>query len=160
MASLFENLPVSSEQVLHFDKYVENDLPADTDLASIDELLPDDWRPLYSNTLGEFEVRILFASHAETRDAAAELAAGWDGCRVAAYQTTTSPGVVVVGLSEWDTDRDAVEFHEAFDSVLRKIHDQGDYEIRRRGRRVAFTTGVPMGDDREAMLDFLGGLGE
>jgi hypothetical protein len=153
MGSLFENLPASAEQVLHFEKYLENDRPADVDLSAIDDLLPAEWRPLYSNTLGEFEVRVLFASHPATRGAAADIAAGWDGCRIAAHETGSS--LVVVGLTEWDTQSDAVEFRDAFDGILRQLHGDAGFEIRHLGRRLAFATGVDDVGVRDGILERL-----
>ena len=153
MASLFRHPPASAEQVLHFDKYLDGDVPVAIDLSGVEGVRPDGWRPIYANTLGEFEIRTLCKSHPETRAAAAEIAAGWDGFRVAAWETGATPPLAVVGASAWDSEQDAEEFGEALATVLRTLHDGGGYEVRVSGDRVVFVTGVREAAFRRAILD-------
>ena len=154
LASLFDDLPVSAEQVLHYEKYVEGDEPTPVDLRPMDDLRPEAWRLIYTNTLGEFELRTLFASHAATRDDAVSTAAGWDGFRLAAYGTDDGT-VIVAGASVWDSVEDASEFSAAFAKVLAGLHARGSYEIRTVGNRVGFVTGVSEDNDRSTFLDAL-----
>jgi hypothetical protein len=150
LADLFDHVPVSSEQVLHYERFVAGDLPHDIDLGDLTSLLPADWSALYENSLGELDLRSLFAEHDRTRADAVDLASGWDGLRFRAFETDGGE-LVVVGASVWDSPADAEEFAEAFRVVLADIHGSDAFEVAVDGGRVAFVTGV--GDpDRRAML--------
>ncbi len=104
MATLFEELPASAEQALHFEKYEENDLPAAIDLSGVEELRPQVWKPLYANSLGEFEVRTLCKNQPSVSADAASIAAGWDGFRVSSWETGVGPGIGSCGglrVGQW-----------------------------------------------------------
>jgi hypothetical protein len=154
MASLFDRLPKTSEQTLHYDKYLEPDLPVDIDLSTARSMLPPEWSDVYANSLGEFEIRTLCRSHTASRDNAGEIAAGWDGFRIAAFEDQQGD-VVVMGASCWDSDSDADEFEAAFRAILADLHDDDAFEVRRRSDRLSFVTGIPDGSLRRTLLEKL-----
>lgn len=113
----FDAMPVSTEQVLHEDRYfLDRDDPTTVTLPAIAGA-GDAW----SNDLGEFETRLFLYQHLKDRDAAYRGAAGWDGDRFTTF--TTGKGDGVAWLSVWDTSVDAAEFYDLVDTALLKRFD-------------------------------------
>ena len=154
MNDLLGRLPPSSEQVLHFEKYVEGDLPEEIDLSGARGILPGDWSLLYANTIGEFDLLQLFQAHEETRTSAAALAAGWDGCRFEAYQDAKG-ALILLGSSVWDGEEDAGEFSAGFRAVLGGFRAGDDHEVARNQARVHFVIGSADRSLRTAILESL-----
>jgi hypothetical protein len=150
MGAMLEAMPVSAEQVLHFEKYVEGDLPTAVDLSGLAASLPAGWRRFYANTFGEFDLLVLFDDSEATSEHAQDLASGWDGLRVEAYEDSSGQAALV-GASAWDTEADAAEFEEGFSKVLAGVHPAGDFKVARRGNRVDFVVG-PLGEEATSRM--------
>jgi hypothetical protein len=157
LAALLDALPASGEQILHGEKYRENDLPVPIDLSSLASRLPGGLRPYLAGNLGEFHVKVLCESHAATRETAAQIAAGWDGFRFEAFEDDESR-LVVLGLSAWDSEPDAVEFAEGFAKVLADVHDPRTVAVERDGRFVRFTIDTGAKEARRASLNALAAI--
>ena len=95
-------MPVSTEQVLHPDRYRRGDAPVELRFTSGPE-------PTYEDMLGELEARIL---EAELAGGSAESAVplGWGGDRYRVYRTPTGPALVWYAV--WDEPRLADRFAE------------------------------------------------
>jgi len=154
LATLLDSLPASSEQVLHFEKYKENDRPTPIDLSSLSDHLSADWEAYFANSLGEFHVQLLCESHEATEKTGEQIAAGWDGCQFQAF-TDDEDRLVILGLSAWDTQPDAREFTEGFAQVLADIHDPETYAVEQDGRFVRFVIGPSEGEARRLSLEAL-----
>jgi len=154
LVSVLDRLPASGEQIIHYDKYIADDRPAVIDLRELTQRLPKDWRPYYENNLGEFAVRVLCETHDASRAIADTVAAGWDGCRIRAFETEQGQ-IVVVGLSIWDRERDAQEFQGGLSSILSGFRDPGDWETQANGRRVSFVLGIKEPAARRLALNAL-----
>lgn len=141
LVDLLKDMPSTSEQVLHFDKYVERDEPTEIDIAKVIDILPKDWELYYSNTLGEFDLLKLFENHYETQSNATEFATGWDGCKFEAYKDKDN-NLILVGASVWDTEKDAQEFCTAFQTVLKSFRTEGDFRVEQHQHRVDFVIGL------------------
>ena len=104
-----EDLPVSSEQVLHADRFLgERDEPAD---VVFPEEAPPGWRDVHTDGLGELETRVFLEEHLGDRDAAVSAAQGWDGDR---YRLLRGPpGEVLIWATVWDSGEEAAEFEDA-----------------------------------------------
>lgn len=105
-----EELPVSSEQVLHPARFLAGppDVPSAVEFT---EEVPESWREVRSDALGELEVRIFLEEHLQDVGRAAQAAEGWDGDR---YRLLRGPsGEAFVWATVWDTRRDAAEFEAA-----------------------------------------------
>jgi hypothetical protein len=156
LADLMRNIPATSEQVLHPEKYMEPDVPTVIDLEAVGEGLPEGWESFYSNTLGEFDLLTLFSLYGETAAEAAEMAAGWDGLRFSAFRNRDEH-LMLVGSSVWDSELDAKEFHAGFSTVLLGIGDPGSFTIVHDGRCVDFIIGSLDRNVTESLLaDMLG----
>jgi hypothetical protein len=142
LAALMNNIPASSEQILHPEKYLTPDAPTAVDLSSIDMRLPETWVAFYTAILGEFDLLTLFSIHEETREAAAGLAAGWDGLRFRAFERPDGQ-IVLLGSSVWDSEQDAAEFRVGFSTVLAEINGPEGFEVVQSGESVDFVIGSP-----------------
>ncbi|MEW5917988.1 MAG: hypothetical protein AB1762_16415 [Gemmatimonadota bacterium] len=114
-ANLLEDVPVSTEQVLHPERFFESrDEPSAVTLPP-----PRVGKLVYENTLGEFESRLLIYQHLKDQSAAFRGAAGWDGDR---YQLIDlgRGGEALAWLSIWDSSVDAAEFRDQLDTGLLK----------------------------------------
>ncbi len=151
LADLMRNIPATSEQVLHPEKYMEPDVPAVIDLEAVGEGLPEGWESFYTNTLGEFDLLTLFSLYGETAADAAEIAAGWDGLRFTAFQNQDEC-LVLVGSSVWDSEADAEEFDAGFSAVLGNSGDPKTFTIVRDGQCVDFIIGSLDGHITESLL--------
>ena len=98
------NLPRSTEQVLHVDRWLAGDEPTRVEFTEADF----DWPVVYAKDLGELETRIFLEEHLGDRARAEGAAAGWDGDVI---RLLDSPeGDVLVWVSVWDSPDDADEF--------------------------------------------------
>ncbi len=106
------DLPRSTEQVLHLDRYLEGDAPTRIELT---RPLPAGWETVYESDLGELETRIFLAEHLGDRERADQAAAGWDGD---AYRLVRGPpGEAFAWVSAWDSPDDAAEFAAAVEAA-------------------------------------------
>jgi len=106
--------PVSTEQVLHPDRYWDvRDEPTAVSLRGTELLERAGWTPIYDDTLGELDVRLILGP--SEADAAA-VAAGWDGDRIRALER--GDDLIVVWMTVWDTPDDAAEFAGALPRLL------------------------------------------
>lgn len=138
---VWEHPPVSSEQILHADKYQRHE--AADDLSSrLPRELPGGWRAVFRDTLGELGVRV-FLRRVVGPYRAERAAAGWAGDRVGLYRDVRAadtqgpsragpiPGSgteadsandeLVVWLSTWDDATDAADFADQSVEVLEAL---------------------------------------
>jgi hypothetical protein len=115
---VWKSPPESTEQVLHPDRYLSKDAPIKVTAKTITALSPR--KEIRSDVLGELVLRIFFRSRLGEPEADAA-AAGWGGDRLVAYGVDGKALPVVLDLSVWDTEADAVEAAAAFRGVFRKI---------------------------------------
>jgi hypothetical protein len=154
LKALLLDMPSTSEQVMHYEKLEEGDEATPIDPSHLASVVPPGWKPFYANTLGEFDVLMLFKSHEDTERFAEELASGWDGCRWQAYRNEDGE-LVIVGLSVWDSKEDARDFAVGLKRVLADIRGADRYEVAREGVRVSFVIG-PAGEGMRKMAASLG----
>ncbi len=112
----FRDPPVSTEQILHPDRYPE-DRPAEVSLPDLAPVLGAGWQQASRNPLGEWYTSLVLAYGADPRTrlatATAQTAAeGWGGDEYAVY--TKGAAVEAVLVTQWDTAADAAQFRDAF----------------------------------------------
>lgn len=123
---IFRDVPRSTEQILHPEKYfVERDNPTSLVLSDYSGKLGPEWRLAYTNVLGEYAIRLLFEEQLGERKASVA-AAGWDGDRYALYRRDTS-SYWLYWESVWDTQDDAEEFFTTLQDLVKTQH--GEPEI-------------------------------
>ena len=116
-AALRHRPPVSTEQILHPQAYLEVEQPVPVAASGPVAALGAGWRPLRRTTLGEWMTERILARAGGT--AAGDAAAGWGGDR--AVLLGRGDERALVARWTWDTPRDADEFADA----LRAWGDEG-----------------------------------
>jgi hypothetical protein len=110
--SVLDAMPVSTEQILHPERYANHDMPTDLRFGGAS---PDTVR--FEDNLGEFEIRLLFQQHLGDEAAAIRLAEGWDGDR---YQVLGPRGEALVWYTVWDDAESAARFAEGLQRAWSK----------------------------------------
>lgn len=105
----YKNPPVSTEQILHPEKYAKDiDMPFAIAIPEIEHAVGSDWKLLGSNCLGELQTSILLKSV----PGGGQAAVGWDGDRYYTFQHSNGK-LGLVWYTTWDSERDAKEFEQA-----------------------------------------------
>ena len=111
---LLRNLPDSTEQLLHHDKYDADEQPLDmSELAPLVDALPpgDEWQRLGApllvdgrdqDTLGELYLRLLISASTGRDIEAAAAAAGWGGDRLHVFQEEGGPSTLALWALAFD----------------------------------------------------------
>jgi hypothetical protein len=125
LAKAYDRPPRSTEQALHPEKYLsEPDEPTEFEGGDPTAALGDGWRLRYTDVLGEFDVRLLFAEKLGRRRAQT-VAAGWDGSRYWLCEKEGSPAFFGIA-TVWDAEADAGEFAQAWaDWALQRDGKEG-----------------------------------
>ena len=110
--------PLSTEQVIHFEAYVENEEPID--VAGLGASAPD-LDIVLESTFGEAMIGIWIGALGVSEQDADVASAGWGGDRITVLVSTTSEDIAVVLRSVWDTPLDATEFAEAHADALDRL---------------------------------------
>lgn len=114
---LFRRPPASSEQILHPEKYQNNEMPR---VVSLDEagFVDAGWKNVTSTPLGEIGVRGLLMA-GTSKEGATRAASGWGGDR--AYLFERAGGTpLFVWKTVWDTPEDAEEFFATYNTLRRR----------------------------------------
>lgn len=115
---LFERPPVSTQQILHPDLYLKNQPPASVKLPEWKGLIPEDWKLLEENVMGEFGVdEVLKTFLDENR---ANISQAWEGDRYATFENEKSKQVSLVFLLILDSDEDAARFFGQYSDLLER----------------------------------------
>lgn len=111
----YDYLPVSTEQILHPERYPW-DQPQLVELPNFEELLAGDWMLFDQNVMGEWYTYLIlsqsyneaFRLHEEQAESAA---VGWGGDAYAFYLNENTDEVIFILDMVWDTTEDANEFY-------------------------------------------------
>lgn len=115
---LFEHPPVSTQQILHPDLYLKNQPPASVRLPEWKGLIPEDWKLLEENVMGEFGMdEVLKTFLDENR---ANISQAWEGDRYATFENEKSKQVSLVFLLVLDSDEDAARFFGQYSDLLER----------------------------------------
>lgn len=137
---LYSSPPLSTEQVLHPEKYVtEADPPTLLELGDLSSLFSPPWKEIENNVLGELMVRVLFKQFFSVEEAA-RLAGGWDGDRLVAFRRGDE--VAFIWATLWDSEKDAEEFLQGYREILERKRALAQAYLERRGRLVLVVEGL------------------
>jgi hypothetical protein len=119
----YANPPVTTEQILHPDRYPADE-PMAVELPDLQAILGDGWTELYVNVLGEWYTYLVLTQSIEPAaalppDTARSAAAGWGGDLYAAYLFEDTQQILLAHRFAWDTAVDAEEFWDAFNDYGR-----------------------------------------
>jgi hypothetical protein len=156
-AEVFLKPPVSTQQILHPEKYFSGVKPTDPELPQ--PHLPKGYKSLVGGSLGELEHTIMLEQYSgKTR--AAEIAPHWRGCSFDLLENKNAGRIVLLYAAEWDTEEAAREYFAAYRRQLSQkwkqlqvasetgdavtgTGDDGRFELRRNGAIVTSMEGLP-----------------
>lgn len=121
--------PVSTEQILHPDRYRAGDAPRPVTLSPLTDTLGSGWRLIEEDTLGEFLLRVVLEAEIAAPDAA-DAAEGWGGDRYAVYHNARQSQTLLALHLVWDTNADATEFVAAYAQYAQARLDRPAHEQR------------------------------
>lgn len=110
--------PVSSEQILHPDRYLDRQEPVEVSLPDWSPTLGEGWALLQTDVLGELYLRIIIQQYSDP-GAAGTGAAGWGGDRYALLEHANGARLLVV-RTIWDDPVEAREFVDIYLALLQR----------------------------------------
>ena len=113
---IYENPPVSTEQIMHPEKYFEGDEPEHLQFDASAAFVG--WKPIYDSVIGEFQLQQILKAHPAPGVNVNDAAMGWDGDRIHGFQDE-SGHTAVVFMSSWDSISEAQEFYRAAVAVAK-----------------------------------------
>ena len=126
---LYKNPPVSTEQILHPEKWLANEFPVKFEWPSFEQKIFSDWKLLESNTIGEIQWRIIFSEH-KMAEAGLTAAEGWNGDSFAVLEHKKSGHLLLLIYSSWDSQTEAQEFRDAYEKLLKVKYPEGNETIK------------------------------
>jgi hypothetical protein len=116
---LWRDPPVSTEHILHPERYEAGDLPVPVARPALTDTLGSGWRLFDEGVMGEWYTYLILAfaddpSHRLPRSTAARAAEGWGGDAYLVYGADADGRIVMATYWVWDTNEDAAEFASAF----------------------------------------------
>ncbi len=120
--ALYKRPPASTEQVLHPEKYFEDEQPLRAVTPNFAEQIGKGWVQVANNAMGEFLIRTYLEQHLPDNQAA-DAAAGWGGDSYALFSGPAGERVMVMQIF-WDTLADSDEFFNAY-KVFGTVHLPG-----------------------------------
>ncbi len=167
----YRSLPVSTEQVIHPDKYLSGDRPAPVAITDVSRRLGPGWHRVDSDVNGEFGYYLILRDVLDEK-VSSKAAAGWGGDRYGFYSDAKGENFTLLQASVWDSTGDAQEFFEAYArrielrygltpatqynvSAIDWKTDIGTVRIERSGSRVVIVEGYRGDDVRSLTAAFL-----
>jgi hypothetical protein len=159
VSAAFEQLPQSTEQILHPEKYFAREAPLKLSLPELRVLGPS-WKKIDYDVNGEWGYYLILDQFLTNAAESKRAAAGWAGDRYALYEEPKSGNVLMVQLSVWDTEEDAQEFFAAYVKRTRQRYStaiqestsdtspqwrtaEGQVLVEIRGKRALVIEGLP-----------------
>jgi hypothetical protein len=169
----YTELPQSTEQIMHVEKYYARDEPVKLTLPDIGGALGQGWKRIDNDVKGEWSFYLILDEYLKSAPESLRAAEGWGGDRYSVYENADSHEVMIAQLTSWDTEKDALEFFDAYArrtnrryadatatesqetpaQVLRAWRtNEGMIMMERRGSRVLILEGLPEKANARAML--------
>ena len=119
VSAAFADLPKSSEQILHPEKYFVHEGPVKVSLPDLTATLngrragASGWKRIDSDVNGEWGTFLILDQFLKSPTDSREASAGWGGDSYAVYENRAGE-VLYVSVSAWDHPKDAREFFDAY----------------------------------------------
>lgn len=168
VSAAYKNLPKSTEQILHSDKYAAGELPQQVTVRDISPKLGRGWKMADNDVEGEWGYYLILDQILASPDVSKKASAGWGGDRYALFTGPKPEDVLVVQKTVWDSEQDAREFFEAYVTRTSKRYgvepseppdgeraswktSEGGALVRISGTTVLVLEGIPDGADANAL---------
>lgn len=150
-----KKMPLSTEQVLHPEKYAAGEAPvAVTMSADLATRLGSGWSVPLQDTFGEFQLGVWLRVTGATTTNVTPATAGWGGDRLAVMEGPDGAWAVAIH-TEWDSKADATEFETAAKTALAKAGGVGQVLPGAGGK----TRWIVVGSDDASLQRAAGALG-
>ena len=106
---IFDKPPLSTQQIMHPDLYLQGVAPAKIAMPPLAKILPKDWKQLDENVFGEFGILSMLKQFIG-EDRARDLASAWLGDRYAILEHTPDKQTLLVLRLALKSDADAARF--------------------------------------------------
>jgi hypothetical protein len=110
----YAELPKSTEQILHAEKYFAREAPVKVELPDVASALGANWKRVDYDVNGEWTYYLILDEFLKDKPESRRAAAGWGGDRYAVYTEPKTGAVCLMQHSVWDTPLDATEFYDAY----------------------------------------------
>ena len=128
----YDNPPISTEQVMHPEKYLAGEQPVPVSIPDLSATLGSEWRNLDQDVLGEAGYLVWLFDQLEQEEVITA-AEGWDGD---AYSLWVADGDrrLLAAVSVWESQQDATEVLESFSRYVTARENDQSYESMAGGR--------------------------
>ena len=116
-AEVFRRPPVSTQQILHPDRYFHPTTPAQPDLPDLK--LPHGYKSLVGGSLGELDHELLLQQFV-SKAAADDIGPHWSGAAFDLQENKKEGRVVLLYAAQWDSPEVARRYFDAYRQVLTK----------------------------------------
>lgn len=116
------NVPQSTEQILHPERYLAGDTPQLVMLPPLTDTLGAGWRLVDEDVFGEFMLREYLGQQLNEGQVNTAVT-GWGGDRYAVYANEAEDALVMVLRLVWDIDADATEFAALYPNYPAALFD-------------------------------------
>ncbi|HKG12028.1 MAG TPA: hypothetical protein VKB12_01765 [Pyrinomonadaceae bacterium] len=168
VSAAYANLPASTEQILHHEKYAAGELPQQVRVRDISSKLGRGWKMADNDVEGEWGYYLILDQILASPDVSKKASAGWGGDRYALFVGPKPADVLVVQKTVWDGEQDAREFFDAYVARTSKRYgvepsappdgeralwktSEGGALVKISGATVLILEGVPGGADANAL---------
>jgi hypothetical protein len=118
----YRNLPASTEQVIHPEKFLNGDRPVKVEMPDLSDALGKDWKKLDTDIEGEFGLQVVMAEYIDN-SASRRAAEGWGGDQYALYEDRKTGALLFVTFTTWDAENDAREFFNLYGKRTEKRYN-------------------------------------
>lgn len=134
------NLPLSTEQIMHPELYLAGEKPIAMSVPDLAAILGSAWRPIGSDTLGEFMTYLILGYGVDVtantapgdletiRTEALTSAEGWGGDHLEAFYNENRNQTMMVVEWAWDWPKEKTEFALSLTNYLHSRFQQGRVE--------------------------------
>lgn len=177
VSNAFKKLPLSTEQILHAEKYFSYERPVKLALPNFTRTLGPGWKHIDNDVNGEWGYYLVLDEFLNNSTESKRAAAGWGGDRFAIYEGPGRSDVFLAQVSVWDTATDANEFFEAYlqrtfkrfpeaGKIVGELKSDGDQRhewtarsgrgvLEIRGSRVVILEGIPEKANVDRLLNMI-----
>ena len=127
---VFAKPPVSTQQIMHPDLYLQGVQPATMELPPTKGVISSDWKKLDENNMGEFGVQEILKQFLP-KDRSTKLAASWAGDRYVIFENPKNKRTMLLFRIRLASDAAAARFFGAYSEILEMKYDQRTNLMRR-----------------------------
>ena len=114
VSKAFNKLPLSTEQIIHPDKYFDYEAPVKITVPELKPLLGPGWKRIDADVNGEWGCYLMLDEYLNDAAESKKAAAGWGGDQYVLYEDAQAANAFVAEVTAWDTPGDAREFFDAY----------------------------------------------